>query len=1066
MRQTHGNRKRNRRFAMEGLEERRLLSFQNGLYPLITIPQTAVAAVGQALPISIHLNSAEAAAAHIDLSPADHSTSVHLADISIDGYEATTTAVLPADLTPGTYNIQVTFDPISGIAPGELGYGGSDNFQVVAASESAPDLTIGRDPFYGIGWPVFANTGGQIEFSVSNQGTVDAGAFDVSIYLSPTATLGADRTLLGSTTVPGLAALTQTSGLPLNFKVPVDAETGTAYVFMVYDDGNQISEGDEGNNVLAATGGPAVVEQLPDAAITSLIAPARALQGGYAIATPTVVTTSDWGASPPEIRYYLSTDAALDENDLLLENISTSSSGVVSIPSTVAPGSYFMIATVAASDGFPDGDTTDDVAVSGAVEIVSAPAVTPSGAGSIDGIFANGSGISLTEAQPYGFKLTVATQLPDGSILGAGTFITSANGPISYFALARFKPDGTLDTTFGQNGFAQFDDSGDEDAVRKLYVQPDGKIIVAGLEEYIEDALVSGTGNLPNIDWGSPYIARFNADGSRDMSYGTGGHTELGFPSKTDNYPLDFQLMGDGSMLVLAVQGLLSQTVDLIHYGPDGTLDASFGTGGKIVLDGLPTAGTGNSWASTTGVLAVDGSAYIETAVTSNGGADSASYLKHYNADGSVDPEFNGGATLTLPGPGHVQSLLIMPDGSVLADYQAGYIAGMALVHITAAGTIDTAFGLGGYDIPLRPSFSPTAIGVGPDGGIYVAGGFSLARLNSDGTLDRSFGIGGVTESPLDSSYTTTSANSILFTDDTHLILVGSAKSGWTKGTLVAMDLSPASTVEDPPVTPDPPTPTSPTPPVVEPPVLQPPVLQPPLEEPPVVIVPIETPPITTPPDAVTPQVTMTITSATAVLAGSKQKAALTIRPIAVVHPLLLSRRMEYSVEIFLSEDAVFSQDDAAVSPLKKLVVNLGRPGKAMNFSQKFIIPKSTAAGDDFLFARLSGADGSVVLSNTPIRITSPSASLHATAVRMAKAHGGKQKMTKFLVTIRNDEMTPINALGTVSLFANDPGDSTAAIKSVKRRLNVQNGKPIKLVLSVPAAKIPAEAVSYRATIQ
>ena len=68
---------------------------------------------------------------------------------------------------------------------------------------------------------------------------------------------------------------------------------------------------------------------------------------------------------------------------------------------------------------------------------------------------------------------------PDGKIVAAG----SAKNPTSYydFALARYLPDGTLDSSFSQGGRVRTDFGVQNlDQARAAVLQPDGRIVAAG----------------------------------------------------------------------------------------------------------------------------------------------------------------------------------------------------------------------------------------------------------------------------------------------------------------------------------------------------------------------------------------------------------------------------------------------------------------------------------------------------------------------------------------------------------------------------------------------------------
>src|SRR5207248_10643108 len=87
------------------------------------------------------------------------------------------------------------------------------------------------------------------------------------------------------------------------------------------------------------------------------------------------------------------------------------------------------------------------------------------------------------------------------------------------FVVARYNTDGSLDTTFGTGGIKTIDfalGNGDDDFASDVAVQADGKIVVVGT------ASTAANGD----DFA---IARLNADGSLDTSFGTGGKANVDF---------------------------------------------------------------------------------------------------------------------------------------------------------------------------------------------------------------------------------------------------------------------------------------------------------------------------------------------------------------------------------------------------------------------------------------------------------------------------------------------------------------------------------------------------------
>ncbi|WP_239649617.1 putative Ig domain-containing protein [Methylocucumis oryzae] len=115
--------------------------------------------------------------------------------------------------------------------------------------------------------------------------------------------------------------------------------------------------------------------------------------------------------------------------------------------------------------------------------------------------------------------------LASGKIIVAGT---SDNGNNSDFALIRYNADGSLDTSFSNDGKVSTDFGGSEDNANAMQVQTDGKILVSGTSH--------GLGSIRFA------LARYNSDGSLDTSFnGTGKLTTSLAPFDDRAYALSLQ---------------------------------------------------------------------------------------------------------------------------------------------------------------------------------------------------------------------------------------------------------------------------------------------------------------------------------------------------------------------------------------------------------------------------------------------------------------------------------------------------------------------------------------------
>lgn len=184
-----------------------------------------------------------------------------------------------------------------------------------------------------------------------------------------------------------------------------------------------------------------------------------------------------------------------------------------------------------------------------------------------------------------------------------------------------------------------------------------------------------------------------------------------------------------------------------------GTLDVSFGSSGSVTTDFSGTDGSGYKTAlQSDGKILVVGDAY-------NPNPLSQFAISRYNVDGSLDLTFGvGGKVLTSVGTisSIAYSLQVQPDGKIVvvgcAMNSAGTNWNFALVRYDSFGVLDNTFGIGGkvmstislgstaYDLFLRPDGKIVACGTAFNGSYHS---FAVARYNVDGSLDNSFGSNG-----------------------------------------------------------------------------------------------------------------------------------------------------------------------------------------------------------------------------------------------------------------------------------------------------------------------------------
>jgi uncharacterized delta-60 repeat protein len=368
-------------------------------------------------------------------------------------------------------------------------------------------------------------------------------------------------------------------------------------------------------------------------------------------------------------------------------------------------------------------------------------------AGDLDPTFGNGgvlfSAIGTSHDRPF----AVIVQ-PDSKILAAGA---TSDGTHSNFGLIRFNASGSPDTGFGAGGKVATAVGANSQA-NALTMQPDGKILVAG------SSLTNG-----NSDFA---LLRYNANGELDTSFGAGGKVITPVGAVADAATV-VKFLRDGRIIVGGFAGINGRyDFALARYHSDGSLDTSFGSGGKA------TAAIGSGDAFLYGLAFQADGKIVATGYAATG-ATTAFALARFSANGILDTSFGTGGKVTAGFGNSAElggSVVIQPDGKIAvagATKISGGVSQFALMRFTANGVLDAGFGTGGKvnrsighigamanDIALQPDGKLVVSGVVYDD-LELAG---IVRYNPNGTLDTTFGQAGIMITPLGPTFDYASA--------------------------------------------------------------------------------------------------------------------------------------------------------------------------------------------------------------------------------------------------------------------------------------------------------------------
>jgi uncharacterized delta-60 repeat protein len=273
--------------------------------------------------------------------------------------------------------------------------------------------------------------------------------------------------------------------------------------------------------------------------------------------------------------------------------------------------------------------------------------------GSLDLPFGNG-GLVVTDFGGSALANSVALTA-DGKILVTGAFQPSPTSSASDFALARYTANGALDTTFGTGGKITTKLGDFDAAANQLLVQADGKIVAAG-----HTSTSGGSFNFA--------LVRYNADGSLDASFNGTGIVTTNFGQLDDVHGLVLQ--PDGKLVAVGSYFTGSKVdLALARYNADGSLDPSFGAGGKVTTDlGGLNQSTQSAMVQADGKLVVAG-------VYAPQGA-SQFFLARYQPNGTLDPTFGAnGVVLTAFDPNAnsgAAGLVQLGDGTFVAGGSSG----------------------------------------------------------------------------------------------------------------------------------------------------------------------------------------------------------------------------------------------------------------------------------------------------------------------------------------------------------------------------------------------------------
>jgi uncharacterized delta-60 repeat protein len=331
----------------------------------------------------------------------------------------------------------------------------------------------------------------------------------------------------------------------------------------------------------------------------------------------------------------------------------------------------------------------------------------------------------------------------DGSAVIAGYLYITTNAPQYY--VARLLPGGGPDTTFGTAGQTVTPVNGAvQQGVQTSLLQPDGKLLVGGWAD-------------PTYGAASFALTRYNADGSIDGSFGTGGQVLTAFPlGNATMYGLTEQPDGDivtvGTENGTPAGSNTSQSYMVAaRYTANGQLDPTFGTNGEVVVPRIEYGTTASDYGRAVAVLP-DGDILL------GGGDNSNLAVAEYLPNGTINYSYGNSGIFTLSSQiATIRNIAPLPNGDLILSGNATYpTTSLVLARVLPTGQYDPSFGTEGAVNLQLSSPSLGGMAIQPDGKIVLAGTDNagttyqpvyddvVARFNPDGSLDPTFSSTGV----------------------------------------------------------------------------------------------------------------------------------------------------------------------------------------------------------------------------------------------------------------------------------------------------------------------------------
>lgn len=342
--------------------------------------------------------------------------------------------------------------------------------------------------------------------------------------------------------------------------------------------------------------------------------------------------------------------------------------------------------------------------------------------GTIDESFGNTGHVITQFENGIAFANTSAV-LPDGKLILGGSLNYPTSPALTDMALARYHPNGTLDSTFGVNGKV-VTDIRDNDFIQEIIPLTDNKLIVA----FISSNNITGLSDF--------MLCRYTSTGIIDSTFGINGIVIKDVLGNDDRIS-SIEQQTDGKLIVGGnVNTLTDQLIALARYNTDGILDSTFGFNGSVIIDLSFNSEYISSLAiQEDGKIIIGGFGYV--------GQNIVGFIARYQSNGLLDTGYgtNGMITVNLVnGLNTFNDLAIDSEGSVVAcgNLYDGLTSSFLTVRYDSNGNPDIQFGDNGKVITTINGVNENASTIiqQSDGKLLI-GGFTEVNSNREYVLLR-----------------------------------------------------------------------------------------------------------------------------------------------------------------------------------------------------------------------------------------------------------------------------------------------------------------------------------------